>query len=359
MSSPASKFKGNQLAGLPAYERASSHQFIKASLLLSFASFVAVGLFYATSRELDHGPEHLNVRSSDRNAKTRPSNRESSTRVGELQLAKFSDASGSRSSGAADAKHEGYEYRSSAQHPESAYSKEMEQAIKLIDSGRFEEAVSILEAIIKFEPRNEQALVELAMVQLLDLKKPDAAIQNLERAVDVNPSNRLVASELVSLYEEQGIPDAGINFLNEQIAKHPESAELSFGLGQMLVNQGRDAEAVQYLEKASRSDDQKDRVLQDLGDAYARLNAGDRAIDAYRRSIDYQEAQIRQKREQDLETTFPTERLNSTKMDLAREYYRQRQYEQAGAIASEVQSRSPDDQGAQALLTQIKGTPKG
>gem|GEM_PF-2650449 len=256
---------------------------------------------------------------------------------------------------APEPKVEGYEYRAASKGLiTSNLSAEMQKAIQLIDSGKAEEAVVMLEAIIKAEPANEQAVVELAMVNLLDLKRPEAAIEWLERGAELNPQNRIVMTELVSLYSEQQQVDAGLAFLKDIAARQPNSPDVSYGIGQLLANEGRDSEAIPYLEKASASAEQKDRILSELGDAYSRQNNSERAAESYQRSIEIQQAELAAKMQQGLPVGFHEERLYNTKLDLARELYQLGQLARAAVLAEEVQARTPDDQSARALLAQIK-----
>jgi len=232
---------------------------------------------------------------------------------------------------------------------------ELQRAISLIDGGRAEDAAAVLEGILKTDPTNEQALVELAMVNLLDFRKPEAAVGLLERALDVNPKNHVVIGELVSLYEEHGQPDAGIAFFGEMAGKHPEAPEVAWGMGQMLSSQGRDSDAITWLERASTStSDQRGRALSDLADAYSRTGQPDKAIDSYRKAIAAEEQVTRNKAEQGLPRSFGEERVSHLRMDLARELMMSGQLDRAQEILDDLRSRLPEDEGVTALLDQLK-----
>jgi tetratricopeptide (TPR) repeat protein len=237
---------------------------------------------------------------------------------------------------------------------------DIQKAIQAIDSGNVTDAVALLEGVLKRDPRNEQALVELAMVYMLDLKQPNEAIGYLQRALDVNPENKVVMSELVSLYEEEGRVDDGLSYLMEQAATHPQSPELAYGIGQMLSIQGREGEAIPYLEKAAQSTDNPVRAYRDLAEAYSRSGDPDRAIEAYGRAITQQEKEIQEKAQAGAPTTFAEERLANTKLDQARELIRRgdaNSLDAAQKILDDVQTSVPDmDQTAalQESLTQTR-----
>jgi len=198
------------------------------------------------------------------------------------------------------------------------FDDDITKAINLIDNGNVQEAIAVLDSVLKKDPKNEQALVELAMINLLDLKQPEAALGYLQRVVEVNPRNQIVMSELVSLFEEQGRVDDGIAFMTDVFQKNPESTELAFGIGQMLTLQGRDSDAIQYLEKAAAAPENLVRANRELGEAYAKSGDPEKAIEAFNRAIADQERDIAEKAGRGLPTQFAEESVNFTKMDKVR-----------------------------------------
>ena len=345
---------------------ANTSGFLKSLVFLLAALSVAFLVFYPSKRQT-WGDVDLATKSTGKEASNdkRAQSRDRFTKSGAANGSSdrvLSDSSSSGDLASASSlntahvpKTEGYEYRGSSPGTiTSNLTAEMQKAVQLIDAGKPEEAVTILEAILKAEPKNEQALVELAMVNLLDLKRPEIAVQWLEKGAAINPENRIVMSELVNLYSETQQVEAGLAFLRDLAAQKPESSDIAYGLGQLLANEGRDSEAIPFLEKAAGTAEQKDRVLQELGDAYSRQSDSVRAAESYQRSIEIQGGDIAAKMQQGLPVGFAEERLNSTKLDLARELYQMGQVSKATALAEEVQARSPDGTSAKALLAQFK-----
>jgi MSHA biogenesis protein MshN len=229
---------------------------------------------------------------------------------------------------------------------------QIQKAINLIDAGNVTEAIAILEAVLKHDPRNEQALVELAMVYLLDLKQPEVATGYLQRVVDVNPQNQIVMSELVSLYEEQGKLDEGLAFLTEVHNRKPDSTELAYGIGQMMTLQGRDGEAISYLEKAAQEPENQVRALKDLGEAYSRTGDTEKAVDSFAKAIGNQEKEIADKQARGLPVQFDEERLNYTKMHMARELVHRGgpdDLDQAQQLLNDVKATMPTDEAVTSL----------
>lgn len=239
------------------------------------------------------------------------------------------------------------------------FDADITRAISLIDGGNIQEAMAVLDGVLKKDPRNEQALVELAMINLLDLKQPDAALGYLQRVVEVNPRNQIVMSEMVSLFEEQGRVDEGITFMAEILQKNPESTELAFGIGQMLTMQGRDSDAIQYLEKAASSGDNSVRANRELGEAYGRTGDHEKAIDAYNRALAEQEREIAEKGARGLPTQFAEESMNFTKMDKAQNLIDLGRFDEAQQIISEVSQTMGGDQSVLALQEALNRKRRG
>lgn len=217
---------------------------------------------------------------------------------------------------------------------------DVQDAIDQIDSGNIQSAMAMLIMILEKDPKNEQALVEMAMINLLDLKNSDEAIKYLQRVVEVNPSNRIVMSELVSLYDEEGMSDTGLNFLISQ-SEITGSPELSYGIGQMLASQGRNVEAVEHLEKAANGTDNY-RAQKDLADAYARAGFEGKAVTAFAKTLEIQTKDVEERNKQGLPTTFAKENLSYTKLDMAKAYIQSGQLDEAQAILDEVKGALPD-----------------
>lgn len=232
---------------------------------------------------------------------------------------------------------------------EPGYDPEVEKAIAMIDAGNTAQAVALLEEILRKDPKNEQALVEIAMVHLLDMKQPEQATGYLQRVVEVNPQNQIVLSELVSLYEEQGKIDQGLAFMTDIFAKNPDSPDLSYGIGQMLSLKGRDSDAIGYFEKATQSPSNQVRAFRDLGEAYSRSGDSERAIDSYDKAIAFEEKEVVDKAGRGLPTQFAEDRVNYTKKDKARELIRLGELDQAQALIDEVNKTMAGDESVIAL----------
>lgn len=167
----------------------------------------------------------------------------------------------------------------------------LKDAMSLVDQGNHQEAAKILEQILKHDPRNEMALVEMGMINLIDLKDPQGALTYLQSALSINPSNRVVLSELVGIYDELGQTGAGLGYLQQLYDEHPDNAALAAGIGQVLAGQDRLQEALPFLEK-SAEDGQSGIALTDLADAYSQTGQKDKSLETYQKVIDLERERL-------------------------------------------------------------------
>lgn len=231
---------------------------------------------------------------------------------------------------------------------------DIQRAIDLVDAGNVEGAQQALDGVLKRDPRSEQALIEMAMIHLLDLKQVDQAVAYLQRALDVNPENPIVMSELVSLYEEQGKIEEGLTFMQEVQSKNAGSPELAHGVGQMLILAGRDQDAIAHFEKATESPDYQVRAYRDLAEAYSKTGDLDKAIDSYGKAVHTQEQEIADKAARGLPVQFAEERLAYTKLGMARDLMRKGDFERAEGIIDEIAPILPGDEQIAQLRDSIR-----
>lgn len=177
------------------------------------------------------------------------------------------------------------------EHPTTSSSQEalnhdplMSEAQALIDKGSVAEGTALLEEIVRREPYNTQAMMELAMVYTLDYKAPIKARQLLERVIDVNPNHRAALNELELLYNELGAQSDGLAWLHLKAEQHPDALEIQFAYGRMLAATDPDG-AIPWLVKATQIPDDREHALNELGMAAFKAGKISMAIDAWTKSL--------------------------------------------------------------------------
>lgn len=167
----------------------------------------------------------------------------------------------------------------------------MAEAQGLIDKGMITEGTAILEDLLKREPYNTQAMMELAMVYTLDYKTPVKARQLLEKVVDINPNHRAALNELELLYNELGAQTDGLAWLHLKSEQFPEALEVQFAYGRMLANTDPDG-AIPWLVKATQIPDDREHAFNELGMAAFKAGKIAMAIDAWSQALQLAEADL-------------------------------------------------------------------
>ncbi len=211
---------------------------------------------------------------------------------------------------------------------ESASKEALDKAMALVDGGNIQEAMALLEEILKKEPNNEMALIEMGMIHLIDLKDSTKALSFLEKSLRINPSNPIVVSEVADIYDSVGMQDAGINFFQSLYHDHPENGAIAGSLGKMLNSQKRYNDAIPYLEAAA-AQETTPLAVADLGTAYSRTGQSDKAIEEFNKAIALEERRAQSSEDESdngsgnaIEGGRDPEALAMLKLTLAQEYYK-------------------------------------
>jgi tetratricopeptide (TPR) repeat protein len=221
---------------------------------------------------------------------------------------------------------------------------ELQRAMQLIDAGQWREAESILLEILQKDPRDEGALVEMAMLLLIDKHDSRAAQPYLERALEVNPDNEAAVQELLGVYEETRNWEQGLAFLRSMQGDPRKTGYIDYGIGSALMSMGRPAEAVSSLQKAVYEFGYKEYTARQ-GLAEALVDAGriDEGIREYQQIIDgpYKPNQVR-----------------IAKIRTASALIEKQQFAEARRMLQPLQDSDPKDEWVAALLRDIDNRQK-
>lgn len=152
--------------------------------------------------------------------------------------------------------------------PASLADARIQQALELFHEGRKEAALQLLEDLVKAEPSNSMALSELGMLYVLDPKTADRARELFRKAIDADPENIGAVEELYRLEAANQGPLVAVQTLRDAAHKHSDSPNVAGAYGKALVEQGRPAEALSYLQRAVREPNPSMDVQAALAQAY-------------------------------------------------------------------------------------------
>ena len=231
-----------------------------------------------------------------------------------------------------------------AEQTEPTTDKLIKQAVALIDGGDPETALDILEKILDDQPNNERALIEISMIHLIDYRNSRAAVPYLERAFKVNPNNRMVLAELVGSYSEHDNVDTGINYLQslQEKTNNESSAYISLGIGQLLLADGREDEALPHLEKAVDGMPNSPELLSSLADTHSAAGNSDKAVETYRKAIEARRASIVELAKKGKPIERESRALLRNHIEIVREYYNQGDFDSALEAIETARSLAPD-----------------
>ncbi|WP_141733613.1 tetratricopeptide repeat protein [Oligoflexus tunisiensis] len=228
--------------------------------------------------------------------------------------------------------------------PELEEGTALQRAMQLIDGGQWREAETMLLDILAKDPRNEGALVEMAMLLLIDKHDSRAAQPYLERAIEVNPDNEAAVQELLGVYEETHNWEQGLAFLRSMQNDPRKSGYVDYGIGSALVSMGRSSEAIPSLQKAVYEYGYKEySARQGLADALIDSGRIDEGIREYQQIVDgpYKPNQVR-----------------VAKIHIASALIKKQQYGEARGILQPLQDSNPKDEWVAALLRDIDNMQK-
>jgi|GEM_PF-4075418 len=128
-----------------------------------------------------------------------------------------------------------------------------EEGLSAFEEGNWPVALRKFTEAAKAEPNNAQAH-HYRGVTLLKLNQPEAAIQALSKARDLNPEMEDVNLDLGQAYQELGKLDEAEQAYREEIKGHPDNADAHFSLGYLLFTKGRYEECIAKFAKARELD---------------------------------------------------------------------------------------------------------
>jgi tetratricopeptide (TPR) repeat protein len=228
--------------------------------------------------------------------------------------------------------------------PQPKEGSDLQIAMQLIDSGQWREAENILLGILQKDPRDEGALVEMAMLLLIDKQDSRAAQPYLERALEVNPDNEAAVQELLGVYEETKNWEQGLAFLRSMQDDPRKTGYVDYGIGSALMSMGRPAEAVASLQKSVYEYGYKEYTARQ-GLAEALVDAG-RVEDGIR---EYQQI---------IDGPYKPNQIRVAKIRTASALIEKQQFAEARRILQPLQDSDPRDEWVAALMRDIDNRQK-
>lgn len=231
----------------------------------------------------------------------------------------------------------------------------MAEIDKLLQSNNPDEAKKLLEEILRKDPKNERALEELGMMYVTEYQSPEKAVEFFRKVLDVNPNNEFALMEMVGISSHPDRSQEALQYLKGLQERHPDSAVLSDGVGELLLTQGKYAEAIPHLEKSAKDPKYAEFAHTRMASVFQQMGDFPKAIESYRKAILHQRDEIGNRKTQG----FPTEMVESdmarSQLDLAQLLIKENRPEEAEALIEKARERLGSDWEVDALLEQLRG----
>lgn len=134
----------------------------------------------------------------------------------------------------------------------------LDAILPMLNAGRIAEAVSLLEALVKADPQNVDALYNLG-IAYSELGQFDEAVIRLKRAVQLKPDHSRAWTGIGVAYQRMGRPDQAMEAVKKAVEADPSDGYGHRNLGAMLASAGRLEEALGHMRAARKAlpDDQQ------------------------------------------------------------------------------------------------------
>lgn len=160
--------------------------------------------------------------------------------------------------------------------------QQFNKAEQLISAKKYNEAATILQALVNENPNNVDYLVELGAV-LVTLNRPKEAIDLYQHSLLVDPDNTEVMNSLASAYLAENQLDKGQKEFESVLALDPQNPEALAGLGYIKENQGHDDQAEQYYKRALEIDPKNENAEIYLGNLRIKQKRYDESKEIFRK----------------------------------------------------------------------------
>jgi arylsulfatase A-like enzyme/Flp pilus assembly protein TadD len=158
-------------------------------------------------------------------------------------------------------------------------------AMSLHASGESEEAISLLQNVIKEREDFTAAHINLASILFGTGRLPEA-INVLEKAAGNNPESAWVLGSLGIYYCEAGELARAVRTLNRAIEKAPNNADTLNSLGVAYAQMGKRDDALSLFERVLELDPSSAGTHNNIGAIFLREQDFPKAIDYFRRVIE-------------------------------------------------------------------------
>jgi tetratricopeptide (TPR) repeat protein/transglutaminase-like putative cysteine protease len=159
-----------------------------------------------------------------------------------------------------------------------------ESAAQALRNNNYELAVSLLQRVVKLEPKHKTAWDELGDAYL-GLNQNDQAIAAFKKQIEIDAYDQYAYNGLGAAYQRELKYDQAIQQFQKQIEINPLDPSAHARLGGVYIAQKKFTEAVPELEKAVTLQPKNPVLLISLGQSYIATNQTDKGMAQFEKAI--------------------------------------------------------------------------
>jgi len=150
---------------------------------------------------------------------------------------------------------------------------------------RYDEALKVLNAAVRLDPKMARPHYELGDLYLLGLKKPQLSVAAYREALAIDPKNARFHYSLANALAETGQIDQAQSEMEEAVRLEPNDAPLMKWYGDFQLRRGRPDQAMDSFAKALAIDPHYVPALVAQGDVLAQRKQFDQALGKYQEAL--------------------------------------------------------------------------
>ena len=209
-----------------------------------------------------------------------------------------------------------------------------------LDQDNWQQAEANLSEFLKGNPDHIPALVEMAMIQILDKSDSAAARPYYEKAVSLNPDSVTIIDELLNVYIENHSLESGLDFLKGLRSEQNDSYALDYGVAHTLYRLGKYEESVEFYTKVLETSGEKtSHSRMELANSYIAIGWESDAIYLL---------------EEAMTDNIPYEEMRDIQIKLAKAYFSQEEYDKGYQLMVQWNQKYPEDKSVEKVLSDMK-----
>jgi protein O-GlcNAc transferase len=162
----------------------------------------------------------------------------------------------------------------------------MRAALEHHEAGRFSQAESLYQQVVRLDPEHADALHHLGVIAC-QMGRNESAVTLMMRAINAKPSDPHFHSNLGLAYQSQGKLNDAVASYRQALSLKPDSVEAHYNLGNALLLQGRLDDAIASYHQAVLLRPDHADALNNLGVAFLRQGRLEDAVASQRQAISF------------------------------------------------------------------------